>query len=397
MKSFPFALFLLAFAAFAPPPSAAQDPELQAALQVFQQIGPEGEGNAEAATAWGTLTERGSEMLLPTLAAMEGASPMARNWMRSAVEAVFEREHASGQAVPAASLKAFVLDRRNEPNARRLAFDLYAVSEPDSAAALVPGMIDDPSTALRRDAVALLIAEGRRQLGADEREAAIATFRKALDASRDVDQIQEIARRLRDDLEQSVNLPRHFGFLTHWHLIAPFDNTDRAGYDTVYPPETEIDLGATYPGKDGQEVSWQKYATSDDFGMVDFNDPFSPLKQVVGYAYAEYESAEAREVELRLGCKNAWKIWFNGELIFGRDEYHRGMRIDQYVLPVSLKPGRNTILVKACQNEQEQDWTVEWRFQVRVCDPTGTAVLATNRLPTPRPEAPERRRRVKGN
>ena len=120
--------------------------------------------------------------------------------------------------------------------------------------------------------------------------------------------------------------------------------------------------------------------------MVDFNKPFGMLKEVVGYAYTTFESESARPVELRLGCKNAWKIWLNGELVFGRDEYHRGMRIDQYRLPAQLKAGENTILVKLCQNEQTEEWTVQWQFQLRVCDASGTAVLAKNRKPTPQAE-----------
>ena len=50
------------------------------------------------------------------------------------------------------------------------------------------------------------------------------------------------------------------------------------------------------------------------------------------------------------------------------------MRIDQYQLPVQLRKGANTILVKACQNEQKEEWTVQWQFQLRVCDATGTAI-----------------------
>ena len=50
------------------------------------------------------------------------------------------------------------------------------------------------------------------------------------------------------------------------------------------------------------------------------------------------------------------------------------MRIDQYKLPVQLKKGANIILIKACQNEQKEEWTVEWQFQLRVCDATGTAI-----------------------
>ena len=38
------------------------------------------------------------------------------------------------------------------------------------------------------------------------------------------------------------------------------------------------------------------------------------------------------------------------------------------------RKGANTILVKACQNEQKEEWTVQWQFQLRVCDATGTAI-----------------------
>ncbi len=59
------------------------------------------------------------------------------------------------------------------------------------------------------------------------------------------------------------------------------------------------------------------------------------------------------------------------------------MRIDQYRLPIQLQKGKNTILVKLCQDEQEKPWTKEWQFQLRVSDATGAAILAQNRKPTP--------------
>jgi hypothetical protein len=83
-----------------------------------------------------------------------------------------------------------------------------------------------------------------------------------------------------------------------------------------------------------------------------------------------------RDAELRLGGKNAWKVWLNGALLFGRDEYHRGQQMDQYTLKCRLKKGANTILVKCCQNEQKENWTVEWEFQLRMCDSAGTAILS---------------------
>ena len=93
----------------------------------------------------------------------------------------------------------------------------------------------------------------------------------------------------------------------------------------------------------------------------------------------------------RLAIPGWAKVWLNGELLFGRDEYHRGQRIDQYRLPVNLREGENEILVKACQDELEKDWTVQWEFQLRVCDETGAAIHSTDRRPTPQPEAPTRR------
>ncbi len=49
---------------------------------------------------------------------------------------------------------------------------------------------------------------------------------------------------------------------------------------------------------------------------------------------------------------------------------------DQYRAAAILQPGRNVILVKACQNAQTQDWAEVLSFQLRVCDEIGTAILS---------------------
>ncbi|MFP6887410.1 MAG: hypothetical protein VB997_07590, partial [Opitutales bacterium] len=159
--------------------------------------------------------------------------------------------------------------------------------------------------------------------------------------------------------------------------------------EVPYPPEKEIDFSATYEAKDGK-AKWTDFTTSDEYGMVDVNLEFGELKEVVAYAHTTFESGEVHPVQFRLGCKNAWKVWLNDELLFARDEYHRGMRIDQYVISAQLKKGANAILVKLCQNEQKESWTKQWQFQFRVTDASGTAVLAANRLPTPKPTEKKR-------
>ena len=39
-----------------------------------------------------------------------------------------------------------------------------------------------------------------------------------------------------------------------------------------------------------------------------------------------------------IGSKNAWKLWVNNQLVFARDEYHRGAtRVDQFILDGTLR------------------------------------------------------------
>jgi hypothetical protein len=115
-------------------------------------------------------------------------------------------------------------------------------------------------------------------------------------------------------LGHPVELPKVFGWLTQWKVIGPFDNTARAGFNEVFPPEERIDFAAGYDGKNGK-VRWQEFTAVGDYGMVDLNKPCGMLKEVTGYACTEVQSDSARAVELRLGCKNGWKIWLNGKFL----------------------------------------------------------------------------------
>lgn len=362
----------------------------QAAVDDILAVGHEGDGNAKASAAWATLSATATVADLPRLtSALDRANPLAANYLRAAIDTLADRATEPGTSWPQVPLADVVLDSQAGEPSRWAAFDLLQRHAPESAARLVPGFLHDPSPRLRRLAVARIFDEARARDQEQDADGATVLFRQALTAARDVDQIRDLAAILQKR-GQPVDLPRQFGFLMHWEVIAPFDNTGRNGFDAVYPPETEYRADAVYPGKGG-EVRWQPLVTSDPYGKVDFNVPYTMLKEVTGYARAVFNADRDQAVQLRLGCKNAWKVWLNGELLFGRDEYHRGQRIDQYTLPAKLRQGPNVILVKCCQNEQTQDWTVQWEFQLRVCDASGNAVLAVDRPPTPRPAETRRR------
>ena len=352
--------------------------DLSAQIAPLLAVGPEGKGNAEASAAWKNLIASADAAAIPDLLkAMNGAGELPANWLRGAVSTLEQR--AAGQ-LPLDAIKAVATDTKNSPAGRALAFDLIRRADKAQWEALVPALLLDPSAELRREPVSRLLEEGKTA-------ATTAPLRKALEAARDEDQIKAAADALREKGEV-VDLPRHFGFLMDWQIIGPFDNRKRAGFDTAFPPELKVELTASYDGRElkpGEKTTakWVPATSDSQFGMINFNKAVGMYKEVTGYAFTEFNSAEDRDAEIRLGCKNGWKLWLNGQPIFARDEYHRGAQIDQYRYPVRLKKGANALLVKCCQNEQTETWTVEWEFQLRICDATGTALLATDRKPTP--------------
>jgi len=249
-------------------------------------------------------------------------------------------------------------------------------------------MLLDPSAELRHDAVERAIGEAKA-LADRKDDGAKDAYEKALKGACDPEQVDTIASAL-DKFGVKVDKAKHLGFIRTWQLIAPFDHHKGVGWNRAYPPEQGIDLSATYKGKEGVPARWVEHTTNDVQGLVDINKALGKMKGTVGYAYAVIESPKQRLVELWVGCINGLKIFLNGKEVFAREEYHHGMRVDQYTARGTLKAGRNEILLKVCQNEQEDAWAQSWTFQLRVCEPVGAAVPFTEIKPAKKPEAPAR-------
>lgn len=367
--------------------AAGQSPDLNPLLKSLRNVQPEGRGHREASYAWAELTSRATADDLTTiLAGMDGAGPLAENWMRAAVDAIAEQRLQKTGKLPVDRLEKFLAHTGHNPKARRLAYEWIARVDKTAPDRLIPGMLDDPSLELRRDAVARLV-EAADKSAASDAEGAKKTYRQALSAARDLDQVKAITEAL-DKLGAPVDLQHHYGFLVDWKLIGPFDNRGGKGFNVAYPPEEKIDLGASYDGLEGP-VSWKDHHTDDAYGSVDLNKAIGKHMGVAGYAVAIFNSDKARPVELRLGSENANKIWLNGKLLFEAEKYHANSAIDQYVAHAQLKKGQNVILLKICQDEQTVEWAQNWVFQLRVCDSTGAAVLAADRPPAnPNPKKP---------
>jgi hypothetical protein len=291
---------------------------------------------------------------------------------------VCEKTLANGGKLPNAELEAFALDTEHAPRSRRLAFEWLAKADPSAGDRLIPGMLNDPSVEFRRDAVARLLEQAQKLAdGGEKGDPLKQLYRTALGGARDLDQVQSIAGKLKE-LGEEVDLSRHFGFLYSWHVIGPFDNVGQKGFAIAYPPEAEVNLKGEYPGKSGN-VAWQAHTTTDEMGAVDLNAILVKEKGVAGYIASEFVSETEQEVEFRWGTMNATKLWLNGELLASHEVYHSGEDLDQYIAKGTLKPGKNIILMKVCQNEQTENWADAWKVALRICDATGTAILSADR------------------
>ena len=338
----PFALIL-----FGPPIPAA---DLAPPLKVINSIGKEGAGNAEASKAWAELVKAGPEALFPILNAIADDKPTSVNWLRTAVDAIAEKQAGTGGKFDADKLVSFVKDTRASPTARAVAFDLLQAQTPESAGSLLMHFLNDPSLELRRKAI-------DKQLALTPLEPR--TLGKLFDAARDKDQVEAIAKSL-EKLNAPVNITKHYGYITQWNLSGDFDNKDGLGFQKVYPPETVAERNG-----------WKTAQSSATYGFLDLNAAVGKKMNAVAYAAAILVADAETPAQIRVASQNAIKIYFNGGEVFAREEYHHGTAMDQHVAKVTLAKGKNTILLKVCQNDMPYDWAQVWGFAARVCDATG--------------------------
>ena len=336
-------------------------------IDALIQIGAKGTGNEKAIQAWPAIQKLNASSVPKLLQAMNKANDLGDNWIRSAISEILDRDKTG---FPEKQILAYLINDRNTGSSRKLSFEIIREHKPKLAHSLIPKFIDDREPTLRRLAVGKLLESARKAQSPAE---ATALFEKILNKGREVDQIKE-AKEALEKSGQKIDVHSLMGFLVEWTTIGPFDNTERQGFGTEYPPEEKIDLKASYQGKN-EKVKWSAFSTADPFGMLNVNTQYGEVKEALAYAHTIYESDSAQPAQFRIGSKNAWKLWLNGDLLFARDEYHRGgTRVDQFIIDGKLRKGTNEILVKVCQNEQTQSWTKQWEFCLRVTDPSGTAL-----------------------
>ena len=355
----------------------AQESSTKNAITAIREVGKEGQGFDRAIPAAKQLRSLSADKIAMLLDGLADANPIAENWMRGVV---FDVVRKSGSA-PIKTLEDYVSDTSKNPAGRGLAMELIQKQSPKRAEKLISTFLDDSSLPLREMAVEQLINRAKKAAKNDP-DSAKSQYQRALASARHPIQLSRVVESLRKLGDEDVSLGKAFVMITEWKSLAPLNNADGVGYDEAYLPEKEfaktgsVKLDGEYKGKSGP-IRWQDASATGDEGAVDLAAAYNKEKGAVSYVFTEFESENAIAALARLTSKNANKVWINGELVMENEVYHSGSTIDQYVSEFKLKKGTNRILLKLCQNEQEEPWAQDWQFQFRITDRLGKALRSS--------------------
>jgi hypothetical protein len=172
--------------------------------------------------------------------------------------------------------------------------------------------------------------------------------------------------------------------VNRWWIIGPFDAESKEGLEKVFPPEETIDLAATYEGKAGRKIGWQKVERRitpstdliEEF-FVKLSDVFGRYEtNAVCYALTYLHAPEDTDAVLAFGTDDGVVVWLNGTEVY-RLQVGRPYRSKEDRLPIRLSQGSNALLLKVSQSGGD------WGFCVHVETPDGQPLTAVTAHLTP--------------
>jgi hypothetical protein len=176
-----------------------------------------------------------------------------------------------------------------------------------------------------------------------------------------------------DDAEwSSLWLSEAENTVRNWNVIGPFPNADDAGFDAVYPPETEFKPEKVYAGLHGDLVGWKRYygdepylslghwniwmeteggPFDDSAHIVQFNRVLGTSGQtwITSYALTYLYSPQDQQAKFVVAADNCVKVWLNHQQVFARLRHPFWYEMNDNwgdQIPVRLRTGWNEVLMK---------------------------------------------------
>lgn len=130
-------------------------------------------------------------------------------------------------------------------------------------------------------------------------------------------------------------------FVDTWYTIGPFPNPARIFLDRKFPPETVVDLDATYIGKNGKLIQW-KFRQSREPKVI----PADAEEYGIWYAYTEVYMDRPCDLWVAIGSDDKGHVWLNDQPIWISGDRLKGWYFGEGFRKVHFKAGRNTILYR---------------------------------------------------
>lgn len=168
-------------------------------------------------------------------------------------------------------------------------------------------------------------------------------------------------------------LPAKWMYVNSWYVIGPFPNPNRINLRRKFPPESVIDLNATYAGKDGKVLRWQFMQAKNKnqithWGATEYNAaeviPDKSEEYAIYYAYAEVFFDKECDRWVAIGSDDRSDVWINDFHVWGSSNKLKQWKLNEDYRRVHFQKGRNKILLR-CENGH---WNLGWSFLIATGD-----------------------------
>ena len=186
-----------------------------------------------------------------------------------------------------------------------------------------------------------------------------------------VDRILHIMKKEKKDLNPNLfkKMARTAGFINDWHVVGPFSNKNKSAENIEYVTVNSIDLSKpiTY-GK--SKLKWQNLKLDGIFPVIPLADLYGRIESAA-YGYTEISLDKSIPAVLKIGSNDGVVCWVNGKKVHEKF-VGRALTIDEDIVKVNLKKGKNQILLKVLNNGNA------WEGCLRVCNSKGVAIDINN-------------------
>lgn len=134
------------------------------------------------------------------------------------------------------------------------------------------------------------------------------------------------------------------GVISQWYFVGPFENSAGSGFNTVFPPELELNTDSSYIGKSRNIVSWTALHNSSPSPWIWLNN-HAEGSNATYYFATTVNSAIEQDAYISLGASASFKLFHNSEPIIS-DSLFRNTGLNTFLKRVTITKGINTFLLK---------------------------------------------------